>query len=290
MDLNTVPLTPTLSFSHKLPPELCNQVIDALAGDKDPETRALPEDTRRALVNCALVCHNWRPRARRHLRQGIKIDDVNSLTGLAQRMRAASTVLSPHVRSLRLTLPERPSIPPSNVLTLLPMLFRLGISSIDEFHLSHPYRSSSQIQSEDTEQKTVSFPYLPLHPRFPSLVTPVLSTVRLLRMYNTTFHSFSDFGRFLNCFLGLEYLMLHDVRWLTRGIVPGCMTRKTRRTFLQNLRDLHVRTHHPVYTPHARAHTSRILASLYEHPWYQQDSRRSPRGQAVRFDPSISTG
>ena len=281
-----MPLTPTLSFSHKLPPELCDQVIDALAGDKDPKTRALPEDTRRALVNCALVCHNWRPRAELHLRLEIVIDDVNSLTGLAQRMRAASTVLSPHVRSLHLTLPERHSIPPCNVLTLLPMLFRLGISSINEFKLrSHSPRS--QIQSEEIEQRTVSFPYLPLHPRFLSLVTPVLSTVGYLDIRDTTFHSFSDFGRFLNCFLGLEVLTLQDVRWLTRGIVPGCMTRKTRRTFLQNLRDLHVRTHHPVYTPHARAHTSRILASLYEHPWYQQDSRRSPRGQVVRFEASI---
>ena len=286
MDLNTVPLTPTLPFSHKLPPELWDQIIDALADDKDPKTRALPEDTRRALVNCALVCHNWRPRAELYLRQEIVIDDVNSLTGLAQRMRAASTVLSPHVRSLRLILPEGHSIPPSNVLTLLPMLFQLGISSIDEFTLGCMI-PSSEIQSKQTRQKTVSFPYLPLHPRFPSLVTPVLSTVRHLWMSDTTFHSFSDFGRFLNCFLGLEYLSLWNVRWLTRGIVPGCMTRKTRRTFLQNLRDLHVRTHHPVYTPHARAHTSRILARQYKHLWYQQDSRRSPRGQVVRFEASI---
>ena len=259
MDLNTVPLTPALSFSHKLPPELWDQIIDALADDKDPKTGALPEDTRRALVNCALVCHNWRPRAELHLRLHIYIDDVNSLTGLAQRMRAASTVLSPHVRLLHLTLPEGHSIPPSNVLTLLPMLFRLGISSIDEFRLNY-FILSSQIQSEMTREKTVSFPYLPLHPRFLSLVTPVLSTVRHLTIFDTTFHSFSDFGRFLNCFLGLEYLYLRNVGWLTRGIVPGCMTRKTRRTFLQNLLVLDVRTRHPVYTPHARAHTSRILA------------------------------
>ena len=276
MDHNTVTLTTTLPFSHNLPPELWDQVIDALAENRDASTQALPEAIDYALKNCALVCRNWLPRAKLHLRHVISIDDVNSLTGLAQRMSATSSTLFPHVSYLALHFPSDGHYPPSNVLTLLPILFRLGISSIYQLNLQVSIHPSGQLQPQETEQKTVLFPYLPLHPRFPNPFTPVFSTVRVLHMSHMTFKNFSDFGKFLNCFSRLEELDCQKVRWLTLGVVPGCMSRKNSPTFLQNLHHLEVRAHRPVCIFHARTDTSRISASSHKPLWYQQDSRRSP--------------
>ena len=164
MDLSPIPPTPDLRYPHKLPLELLDLIIDALADDRDPNTRALPKDTHRALTNCALVCSKCNSRAKRHLEAAITIKDVDSLTTLAARMSATSTVLYPHITSLFLTFPSDGRYPPSNVLTLLPILFRHGLSSINELSLHMPKLSSSQIQSNKTEQMTGFFPYLSFHP------------------------------------------------------------------------------------------------------------------------------
>ena len=251
MILNPTPLTTSLPLSNELLPELWDQVIDALADDRDPRTWILPEATDRALRNCALVCHNWKSRAKFHLRQGICIGDVGSLTGLSQRMGEPSTVLSPHVEILYVRLPYIYCYPPSNVLSLLPTLFRQGISSIGNLDVGVHLPPESQLIPREIGKKDIFLPYLPLHPRFSSLVTPVFSTVKYLRIWATVFKNFSDFGKFLNCFLRLEVLNCEQVRWLTLGVVPGCTTRNMRRTFLQNLRELKVRIHCPICITHA---------------------------------------
>ena len=258
------PVTTAPPFSPRLPPELCDLIIDALVDDRDQKTGLLPESTHRALRNCTLVCHSWNPRARLHLRAWIHIEDVDSLANLAQRMGATPGTIAPHVSLLVIYLPSDGRYPPSNVLTLLPILFRLGLSSINYLSLYiFPRHDVHQSQPREAEQETMSFPHLSLHPRFSSLVTPVFSTVRGFSMCDMTFKNFSDFGKFLNCFPRLEELFCQDVQWLTLGVVPGCMSRKTGRTFLPNLRQLHVRAHFPIF-PHHTHTESRILA-LY-HP------------------------
>ena len=268
MDLITVPFTPSLSLSDKIPPELWDKVIDAIDEERDAKTGLLPEDTRRALINCALVCHDWNKRATYHLNRWIHIGDANALTGLTERMGSASRILCPHIETLHVRLPGVWHYPPNNVLTFLPTLFRQGISSITKLDVGVHLSFEGHLIPQGNKKIVILLPYLPLHPRWPSLVTPVLSTVRYLHMWFTKFKNFSDFGKFLNCFQGLEVLNCDHVGWHTLGVIPGCITRKTRRTFLQNLRELRVRVHHPICFLYTRTHMSHI-ALWSPRPWSQ---------------------
>ena len=279
MDESTVVLlTPAPSIPQKLPPELWEKVIDALADERDNWTGLLLKNTDRTLRKCALVCHSWRLRAQLHLRTTVYIKDVNSLTSLAQRMSTASRPLAPYMSGLTLVVTNNGYYTPSNTLTLLPTLLRSGISFIGSLKLQAfgPYtrdlKPQEVLQHEESilrffdhnwepqqrEWEPILLPYVPLHPRFPSLVTPVFSTVGALRIEGISFKNFPDFGNLLNCFPCLGWLFCSYVQWITLGVVPGCMTRTTKGTFLQNLYHLQVRTHSIVSTSHSQAYMPHI--------------------------------
>ena len=106
--------------------------------------------------------------------------------------------------------------PPSNVLTLLPILFRLGVPSIDRVELSS--RLTAELsQGSLIPQEDLVFPFVSIHPCLPGIFTPVFSTVKYLYMSHVPFKNFSDFCNFLNCFTHLEVLYCgsQTVRWPT---------------------------------------------------------------------------
>ena len=230
-------------ISPKLPTELYYLIIDTLGDDKDRKTGSMTESTAQALRNCALASRQWYPRAMSKLQDcSIRIDGVDWLRHLEETFK--SNTLAHHIEALHLGLPMNHHYSPSNVLTLLPILFRLGVSSIDRvtlsFSLHSGYPEGSSVPSGD-----ISLPHVPLHPRFSSIFTPVFSTVKFLHISHVTFRNFSDFGNFLNCFKQLEilYCDCETTQCSTFGVVPGCMTRKTGHCFLQNLADLSVGTY-----------------------------------------------
>ena len=228
----------------RLPLELWHLIIDALGDERDCKTGSMPESISRTLRSCALACRHWYPWATAKLRHcWIKLDDVDSLRHLERKFSPPSNTLASHVESLRIRLPISGMYPPSNVLTFLPILFRLGVSSIDRVELSSKLTTELS-QGSLVPQEGLMFPYVSIHPRLPGIFTPVFSTVKYLYMSHVPFKNFADFCNFLNCFTHLEVLYCgsQTVRWPTIGVTPGCMTRKTKPTFLQSLRDLSVRT------------------------------------------------
>ena len=223
----------------KLPPELCDLVIDALGEDIDKKTFSMPESTARALKNCTLVCHSWRRRAHgylKHLR--IWLDDVDSLRHLGRKSTKDQGLLVSHIHYLHVRFPDDGLYPPSNVFTFLPILFKLGLSSIRRVDIIH--EDSKYHQSHD-DSKDIALPYLPLHPSFPSIFAPVFSTVLVLHIAGVKFKNFSDFGKLVNCFTRVEEFSCCDVRWETVGVVPGCMSHLKGYNFLRKLDRFEVR-------------------------------------------------
>ena len=241
---STSPVTP------KLPTELYNLIIDILGDDKDQRTGCMPESTASALKNCALASRHWYPRAMDKLQDYcIRIDDEEWLKHLQRTFSATPNSLARHIETLHLGLPISRQYSPSNVLTLLPILFRLGVSSIDKVKISFSSCSRYPEGKTTTRNAALSLPHVPLHPRFHSIFTPVLSTVKSLHISHVTFRNFCDFGNFLNCFKRLEVLYCdwQTVQWTTFCVVPGCMTRKTCGCFLRNLFDLSVCTYYAAH-------------------------------------------
>ena len=249
-------------FAPSLPPELWDLIIDALGDDRDVGTGGMPESTDSALRSCTLVCRNWHYRAKKQLlHQGIILDDVDPLKELERKFRGTSR-LTPHVQNLELRLQSTGQYAPRNVLTILPVLFSLGVSTMDNLRVIGLHSVGSRSQSPIATE-TPSLPYLSLHPHFPSMFTPAFASVRDLSLANLAFRNFSDFGKFLSCFTRLEELQCSRILWQTLGLVPGCMTRNTGRAFLPRLRKLSVgQLHLPLDT---RTHTALLSDLGHQH-------------------------
>ena len=219
--LHLTPPTPPL------PLELCHLIIDILGALREKRIGRVNPQVDIALKSCTLVCRGWRYRAQRWLLCQVRLDDVDSLCRLARVFQATPDPLLPTVRYVRLIFPLDDKYPTENILSRLPTVFRPGTSSLREVRLCR------RDVTGDTKNHTL--PYLPLRPRTTSLLAKTFSSVTDLQVMDMDFSNFSAFGIFLDCFPKLEGLTCNGVRWSTLGVLPGCMTRSSGRTFLGHL-------------------------------------------------------
>lgn len=116
----------------------------------------------------------------------------------------------------------------------------MNLSSISIIRASDSDATLPQsTRTPSTNVKINELPFLPIHPRFPTLLLP-LAGVKRLYLNNVTFPSFRNFVQMLDVFRDLRDLRCAGVQWRTLGIPPPCLTNiagRERRShgFLPNL-------------------------------------------------------
>lgn len=252
-----------LDPSFPLPQELVDLIIDMISDDRLQPRRGPKTSTLATLRAFSLVGKGWTARAQQALFQWAELHDTTSLYSFAEALRA-SPHLSTHVRRLTLLRPVRdgtslrPRYSPDCVEVLFPtvlagLLPNLRYLVFDE--LPGPPASSgvrASLQAVDGEPLDIVSdvsrrfrPYVPIHPRFPHLLSSGFCDLKELHLSAIVFQTFNDFARTLDTFKNLRVLYCGDVDWVTAGVLlPSFMTTtpisRGNREFLPVLQDLTV--------------------------------------------------
>ena len=85
----------------------------------------------------------------------------------------------------------------ASVFAMFPTYFGKRLPNLEQIYVIHMYEGQvTWLPSTLAPPNTSSFPYIPLHPRFPAFLSSFKAVLNL-SFYHTTFHSFVEFIRIL---------------------------------------------------------------------------------------------
>ncbi|KAI0737237.1 hypothetical protein C8Q80DRAFT_433123 [Daedaleopsis nitida] len=198
-------VTAMLYWTKHLPVEVCESIIDNVRPRQlfDHQGWLLSSA---ALSACSLVCRAWRPRAQ------ISLFDVVVLSSPRCLYRLAALLLeSPHISTyiyeIRLyghciqnsnsVLALFPTVIGSKVLNLRSLALYTTESNEPSRVVTHP---DASVDSPTPAHEEIPLPYLPIHPRFSTLLKAI-SKLTSLRVGVVKFKSLGDFnGKSLDSF------------------------------------------------------------------------------------------
>ncbi|KAM5545225.1 hypothetical protein V8D89_001336 [Ganoderma adspersum] len=182
-----------------VPVEVCEHVIDMLYSGID-----LSEELKyvATLRSCSLVCQAWRIRAQRMLflvlRAGKHLEAyVHEVVLSGRYLQTTASILSPFLAIFQAGK--------------LPNLHRLAALAVLDSTKWYPSAGS-----DSASPKAKPLPHIPLHSRFPTLLS-AFTTVSTLQLEETRFQSFGEFVRMVSSLPNLENLGCTSVRWNTLG-------------------------------------------------------------------------
>ncbi|KAI1784965.1 hypothetical protein LXA43DRAFT_1040036 [Ganoderma leucocontextum] len=231
------------AYTSPLPQELVELIIDHVSDSPLDLGHLHARGSKRlaALRACSLVAKGWTTRAQRLIFQSVALPDTTGLRSFADALRA-----SPHLagyvqrltllRSIQGTSTSQSLYSPACVEVLFPTVLAGLLPSMRclAFHqLPGPLSSGTQLKPVD-ERPTHEVsnaaprfrPYLPIHPRFPLLLSSTsFADLEELDLSFVVFQTFNDFARTLCAFKRLRILHCGNVNWITPGILlPSFMT------------------------------------------------------------------
>ena len=240
--VETTPITPPSKSSFSFPQELIDSIIDWIP--ERPKPQKLRDLT--TLRACSLVATGWTARAQRRMFQWVDLCDAIALRRFSLVLRTTPH-LTRHVEGLTLMRrldrdthppPYSPNcvenLFPSLLAGLLPNLRRLvfDVIYLEQGMPSHHNRRLESVVNLKTSDMAIdaltkshrASPFLPMHPRFPFLLSS-FSGINELELNYTVFLTFNDFARVLHAFKQLRILRCIDVTWITSGVLlPSFMT------------------------------------------------------------------
>ncbi|KAI0737235.1 hypothetical protein C8Q80DRAFT_1214347, partial [Daedaleopsis nitida] len=225
----------SIPYSAGLPIEVYESIIDAVYDDRTSYKTF--SSSRKDLRNCCLVCRAWRPRSQMRLFYAIELPDASALYALVDLLDAMPS-LSAYVRILHLI--GRSHHDPRSVVALFPTLLMPKLPRLYSLSIIRLVEQNDKGTAKiKIAAGTRTFPYLPIHPRFPSLFAPYSGSVRQLYLNSVSFPSYDDFVGVLFAFRNLVDLRCSTVQWSVLGHIPRYLTRKeSGRAFLPCLQIL----------------------------------------------------
>ncbi len=230
--------TITQALVPHIPIEVFENVIDTLYST--PLDDQLQSSN--ALRSCALVCRAWRVRAQRMLYHSVVLSDAPALYKLS-----ASLDLGRHLSSYVRELIGRYLHTTTSILALFPSVLRGKVPNLRDIHVIHIPELADWYPNSSPERRQRKLQCVPLHSRFPHMLSSGFLEIKHLHLEDVTFGYFSDFVWIVNSLRNLQSLVCYNVRWITLGALPACMTRHDGRAtpqspFAPNLEELLVRT------------------------------------------------
>ncbi|KAH9936125.1 uncharacterized protein B0H18DRAFT_972329 [Fomitopsis serialis] len=241
----------TLNVAPRMPPELCDRIIDHLYHDRD------------GLVACSLTCRAWLPASRLHLFRHVRlqsktipsflsiltanpaigpyVEDVMILAGSQgftipeiDQMRTLQSLKEildrlPAVKILRIPVFFRISIIETVILAALSKslqaIFFSGLFITDLRSLSDLLASFPHLQSVAFSNEVLWLPVIPLPPPKDGQITPTLPLRHLRISVPPKEHGAADFVKWLNWRFKLQELRSISIRYgelfRSRGMPSG---------------------------------------------------------------------
>ena len=223
-----------------IPIEVFENVIDSLYST--PLDDQLQSSD--ALRSCALVCRAWRVRAQMMLFHSVVLSDASALYRFSTALDLGQH-LSSYVRELILT--GRYLHTTTSILALFPSILRGKVPNLSDLQVIHIPEDADWYPKSPVEARQRKLQCVPLHSRFPLLLSSRFLPIKHLHLEDVTFRFFSDFVHVLDALRTLQSLVCYNVRWMTLGMLPACMARRQGRaasqaSFAPNLEELLVRT------------------------------------------------
>ena len=199
--------------ASRLPVEVCENVIDMLYSGVFQEQA----EHNRALHSCALVCKAWRTRSQRNLFYSVVLYGTGAVCKLAAVLENG-----PHLCDYvhEVLIVGRTFHTATNPLSLFPVVLHGRLPKLQKFSVQHiadgykwPYHRTSDSET------TKPLEHLPLHPRFPRLLS-AFTAVNYLLIYGITFRHFNDFLAMVNALPALRDIGCQNVGCITFGSLP----------------------------------------------------------------------
>ena len=188
-------------ISPRLPPELCDIIIDEAAKVSFHSGRFLRETVLRRL---ALVCRAWRPRAQLYLFRPVWLRSLESLWKLEAQLSLHSDFL-PEIHAIHIVFEDAKGYPVRNLLSAVTTLAQQcgNLRALSLFH----------IESWSIRPGTPPHVYcIPFDPRSHSpLFRNSFCTITYLSLLGIHYRSDIDFLAFIFSFPALEKLSLEHV-------------------------------------------------------------------------------
>ena len=203
----------------RLPIEVCENVIDMLYS---VVLRDQVEHTR-ALHSCALVCRAWRIRSQRNLFYSVVLHGAEAV-----RRLAAALDNGPHLSDYvcEVILIGRTLHTTTNPLSIFPISLHGKLPRLERMFM-HRVRSGEDWCPTTSGLGTAKcLEYLPLHPRFPLLLS-VFTTVTSLLISGITFLHFKDLAEMANTLPSLQELTCASVCCKMLCPLPKYMKQRT---------------------------------------------------------------
>ena len=196
----------------RLPVEVCENVIDMLYVKFSPE----PVQFSHTLHSCALVCRAWRTRSQRNLFYYVVLRSTEAVCKLAAVLENGPH-LSDYVHEVLIIAHTFHTT--TNPLSLFPVALHGKLPNLWKFDVQHVAvgdKWSPRTSDPDTAKR---LEHLPLHPRFPRLLS-TFTAVNQLYIHSITFRHFNDFLAMINSLLSLGWLACERVHFMTLGPLP----------------------------------------------------------------------
>ena len=208
-----------------IPIEVFENVIDSLYST--PLDDQLQSSD--ALRSCALVCRAWRVRAQMMLFHSVVLSDAAALYRFSTALDLGRH-LSSYVRELILT--GRYLHTTTSILALFPSILRGKVPNLMDLQVIHIPEDADWYPESPAERQR-KLQCVPLHPRFPLLLSSSFFPIKHLHLEDVTFCYFSDFVHVVNALRTLQSLVCYNVRWMILGMLPACMSRREGRAASQ---------------------------------------------------------
>ena len=206
--------------ASRLPVEVCENVIDMLYSlvlqDQLEHTRTLR--------SCALVCKAWRVRSQRNLFYSVVLHGTEAMRRLAAVLDNGPH-LCDYVREVVLT--GRTFHTTANPLSLFPTILYGKLPKLQEVSISDEMCGQHHLPTTSDQGTFKALEHLPLHPRFPLLLSKFV-TVTSLFIFHITFRHFNDLLGMLNSLPSLRGLNCQGVQFKTFGHLPLYMKQRTK--------------------------------------------------------------
>ena len=225
------------SNAGRRPVEVCENVIDMLYSFS---LRDQVEHTR-ALHSCALVCRAWRIRSQRNLFYSVVLRDTEAVCQLA-----AVLDNGPHLCGYvheAFLLMGHTFYTTTNPLLLFPIVLHGKLPKLRKFHVQSVIIGDERYPRLSIPETAKPLEHLPLHPRFPRLLS-AFTALNRVHVYDITFRHFNDILAIVNALPSLQQLSCVSVRCMTLGPLPMYARQQTdvdhprARPFAPNLRIL----------------------------------------------------